>query len=101
MITLNLDWEAPGWQVIAVDAVVKQVITSWLQTLDNSVFTLVPLCGKCQDGSGDNIEILRVPSASHVHVLIKATVTFWNESVCYLVYWKFFVYTLQSEQVSS
>ena len=33
-------WEAPGWQVIAVDADVKQVITSWLQTLNNSVFTL-------------------------------------------------------------
>jgi hypothetical protein len=33
-------WEAPGWQVIALDADVKQVITSWLQTLDDSVFTL-------------------------------------------------------------
>jgi hypothetical protein len=30
----------PGWQVIAVDADFKQVITSWLQTLDSSVFTL-------------------------------------------------------------
>jgi len=26
--------------VIAIDADVQQVITSWLQTLDNSVFTL-------------------------------------------------------------
>jgi hypothetical protein len=33
-------WEAPGWQVIAVDADMKQIITSWLQTLDNIVFTL-------------------------------------------------------------
>jgi len=32
--------EAPGRQVIATDADVKQVITSWLQKLDNSVFTL-------------------------------------------------------------
>ena len=32
--------EEPGWQVIAIDADVQQVITSWLQTLDNSVFTL-------------------------------------------------------------
>jgi len=32
--------KAPGWQVIAIDADVKQVITSWLQTLDSSVFTL-------------------------------------------------------------
>jgi len=34
-ISLN-PWEAPGWQVIAIDADVKQVITSWLQTLNNS-----------------------------------------------------------------
>ena len=32
--------EAPGWQVIAIDADVKQVITFWLQALDNSFFTL-------------------------------------------------------------
>jgi len=32
--------EAPGWQVITIDADVKQVITSWLQTLNNSAFTL-------------------------------------------------------------
>jgi hypothetical protein len=31
--------EAPGWQVIAIDVDVKQIITSWLQTLDSSVFT--------------------------------------------------------------
>ena len=35
------------------------------------------------------------------HVLIEVTITFWHESVCYRIYWKFFVYTLQSEQVSS
>ena len=35
------------------------------------------------------------------HVLIKVTITFWLESVCYLIFWKFFVYTLQSEQVNS
>ena len=34
------------------------------------------------------------------HVLIKVTMTFGHESVCYLIFWKFFVYTLQSEQVS-
>jgi len=32
--------EAPGWQVIAVDADVKQVITFWLQTLNSIVFSL-------------------------------------------------------------
>jgi hypothetical protein len=31
--------QAPGWQVNAIDADVKQVITFWLQTLDSSVFT--------------------------------------------------------------
>ena len=41
MFHLSLNqWEAPGWQVIAIDDDVKQVITSYLQTLDNSVFTL-------------------------------------------------------------
>jgi len=33
-------WEAPGRQVIAIGADVKQVMTSQLQTLDNSVFIL-------------------------------------------------------------
>jgi len=33
-------WKAPDWQVAAVDTDVKQVVTSWLQTLDTSVFTL-------------------------------------------------------------
>jgi len=57
-------WEAPGWQVITIDADVKQVITSWLQTLDNSFFTVVSLWGKCRDGSGDYFEVWCVPSAS-------------------------------------
>jgi hypothetical protein len=38
--------EPPGWQVIAVDADVKQVVTSWLQTLDSSVFTLGTIVGQ-------------------------------------------------------
>ncbi len=41
VFSLSLNpWEAPDWQVIAIDADVKQVITSWLQTLDNTDFTL-------------------------------------------------------------
>jgi len=28
-------WKAPDWQVAAIDTDVKQVVTSWLQTLDN------------------------------------------------------------------
>ena len=38
--------EPPGWQVIAVVADVKQVINSWLQTLDSSVFTLGTIVGQ-------------------------------------------------------
>ena len=37
-ISLN-PWEAPGWQVTAIDADVKRVITSWLQTFNNSALT--------------------------------------------------------------
>ena len=66
VLSLTEPWEAPGWQVIAIDADVKQVITSWLQTLDNSFFTVVSLWGKCRDGSGDYFEVWCVPSASHV-----------------------------------
>ena len=33
-------WKAPDWQVIAIDADVKQVVASWLHTLDNNAFTL-------------------------------------------------------------
>ena len=103
-LSLNT-WEAPGLQVIAVDADVKQVITSWLQTLNSSVFTLERkpwyLCGA-------NAEMVVVTTfrsdVYHLlhmcHVLIKVTITFLHESVCYLIFWKFFVYTLQSEQVS-
>ena len=66
VLSLTEPWEAPGWQVMAIDADLKQIITSWLQTLNNSVFTLVPLWGKCRDGSGDYVEVWCVPSASHV-----------------------------------
>jgi hypothetical protein len=66
VLSLTEPWESPGWQVIAIDADVKQVITSWLQTLDSSVFTLVPLWGKCCDGNGDYVAVWCVPSAAHV-----------------------------------
>ena len=92
--------------MIAVDADVKQVITSWLQTLNSSVFTLERkpwyLCGA-------NAEMVVVTTfrsdVYHLlhmcHVLIKVTITFLHESVCYLIFLKFFVYTLQSELASS
>jgi len=105
VLALTEPWEAPGWQVIAVDADVKQVIASWPQTLNNSVFTLEY---KPWYHCGPNAEMVVVMTfrsdVYHLlhmcHVLIKVT-TFWHESVCYLIFWKFFVYTLQSEQVSS
>jgi len=82
-------WEAPGWQVIAIDADVKQVITSWLQTCDNSVFTLdYELWYQC----GVNAEMVVVTTLRsdvyHLHrmcrVLIKVTISFWHE--CLLPY---------------
>ena len=105
VLSLTEPWEAPGWQVIATDADVKQVITSWLQTPNSSVFTLEY---KPWYHCGANAEMVVVTILRsdlyrllHIcHVLIKVTITF-RQSVCYLIVWKFFVCTLQSEQVSS
>jgi len=67
--------------VIAIDADVKQVITSWLQTCDNSVFTLdYELWYQC----GVNAEMVVVTTLRsdvyHLHrmcrVLIKVTISF-------------------------
>jgi hypothetical protein len=38
ILSLTGPGETPGWQVIAIDADVKQVITSWLQTLDKCLY---------------------------------------------------------------
>jgi len=103
VLSLSLNpGEEPGWQVIAIDADVKQAITSWLQTPNSSVFTPVPWyhCG----ANAEMVTTLRsgVDHLLHMcHVLIKVTITFWHESVCYLIFWKFLVYTLQSVLVSS
>jgi len=67
--------------VIAIDADVKQVTTSWLQTLDNSVFTLEY---KPWYHCGANAEMVVVTTLrSYVylllpmcHVLMKVTITF-------------------------
>jgi len=99
-------WEAPGWKVIAVDTDVKQVITSWLQKLDNSVFILEY---KPWYYCGVNGEMIVVPTLRsdvyhllHMcHVLIKVTITFWHQCVCCLFFLKFFAYTLQSKEMSS
>ncbi len=68
-LSLN-PWEAPGWQVIVIDAGVKQVITSWLQTLDNTVFTLEYkpwyYCGTNAKMVVVTVEVWCIPSASHV-----------------------------------
>jgi len=103
-LSLN-PWEAHGWQVIAIDADVKQVITSWLQTLNNSVFSLEykPWYLCATNGKMVMMSMLGSDVYHLCHmcrVLISVTITFWHESVCYLIFWKFFVHTLQSEQVS-
>ena len=92
VISLTEPWEAPGWQVIATDADVKQVIASWLHS--KSVFTLEY---KPWYHCGANAEMVVVTTFRsdvyrllHMcHVLIKVTVTFRHESVCYLISWKF------------
>ena len=84
----------------------EAIITSWLQTLDNSVFTVKYKPWYCC-GANAKIVVVTVLRCDvyrllHVcHVLIKVTVTFWHESVCYRTFLKFFVYKLRSEQVSS
>ena len=93
--------ETSGWQVIAIDADVKQVIASWLQTLFTLEYKPWYHCG----ANGEMVAVTTLSSdVCHLHhmcnVLIKVTITFW-QSVCYLIFWKFFVYTLQSVQVSS
>ena len=104
-LSLNL-WEAPSWQAIAVDADVKQVITSWLQTLDNNVFTLEYKPWYHCGASAEMVVVTTLRSDVYrllhmCHVLIKVTITFWHESGCYLIFVKFFVYTLQCELLSS
>ena len=94
VLSLTEPWEAPGWQVIATDADVKQVITSWLQTPNSSAFILEY---KPWYHCGANAEMVVVTTFRsdvyrllHMcHVLIKVTVTFRHESVCYLISWKF------------
>ena len=97
-LSLN-PWEAPDWEVIAIDTDVKKVITFRLQTLNNSVFTLEY---KPWYHCGANAKMVVVTTwrsdVYHLlhmyHALIKVTVTFWHESVCYRIFLKFFVYTL-------
>jgi len=99
-LSLN-PWEAPGWQMVAVDADVKQGIASWLQTLDSNVFTLdYEPWYQCRVNVEMAVVSLLRSDVYHLfhmcHILIKVTM-----SVFYLIFWKFFVYTMQSEQVGS
>ena len=97
-------WEAPGWQVIAIDNDVKLVITSWLQTLNSNVFTLEY---KSWYHCGANAEMVVVTTLrSHVyHLLYMCHVLTSHNNILTvfvtLFFGSFFVYTLQSEQVSS
>ena len=101
VLSLSEPWEAPGWQVNATDADVKQVITSWLQTPNSSVFTVEY---KPWYHCGANAEMVVVTTFRsdvyrllHMcHVLIKVTVTFdmrvfvtlFLESFCiYIAVW--------------
>ena len=84
-------WEAPGWQVMALGAAVKQVISSWLQKVDSNVFTLEYKpwyhCGA--NAKMVVVTMLRsdVYHLLHMcHVLIEVPITFRHESVCYLIF---------------
>jgi hypothetical protein len=69
-------WKVPGWQVIAIDADVKQVIASWLFTLEYKPWY----------HSGANAEMVGMTTLKsdmyhllHMcHVLIEVTITFWR-----------------------
>jgi len=87
--------------MVAVDADVKQGIASWLQTLDSNVFTLdYEPWYQCRVNVEMAVVSLLRSDVYHLfhmcHILIKVTM-----SVFYLIFWKFFVYTMQSEQVGS
>ena len=106
LLYLSLNpWEAPGWQLIAIDADVKQVITSWLQTLDNSVFTLEY---KPWYRCGADVEMVVVTTLRsdvyHVlhmcHVLIKVTITFDVRVFVTLFFKFFFLYTFWADEFS-
>jgi len=103
-LSLN-PWEAHGWQVIAIDDV-KQVITSWLRKLDNSIFTLEYKPWYHCGANAEMVVVIMLRSDVYhllhmCHVLIQVTITFWHESVCSLIFLNFLVYTLQSEQAIS
>jgi len=74
--------------VIAIDVDMKQVFASWLQKLDNNVFTLEY---KPWNHCGANAKMVVVTTLRsdvyhllHMcHVLIKVTIIFGHESVCY------------------
>jgi len=90
--------------VIAIDNDVKLVITSWLQTLNSNVFTLEY---KSWYHCGANAEMVVVTTLrSHVyHLLYMCHVLTSHNNILTvfvtLFFGSFFVYTLQSEQVSS
>jgi hypothetical protein len=81
VVDLSLNpWNVPGWQVIALDADVKQVVTSWLQTLD-IFFTLEHKPWYHCGGDAEMVVVTTLNSDVYplfhmCHVLIKVTTTF-------------------------
>lgn len=62
------------WFTVVADR--KQLVTSWLQTLDTDIFcamiqTLLPQWNKCLNLSSDFVEIWCVPPDNHCKVRIK------------------------------
>ena len=84
-------WEVPDWQVTVIDADVRHVITSWLQTLDSSAFTLgYKPWYHCGANAKMIVMTMLRSDVYHLlhmcHVLINVIITFWHESVCYLIF---------------
>jgi hypothetical protein len=83
----------------------QMLMWSKLQKLDNSVFILEYKLWYHFGANAIMVVVTTLKSDVYhllcmCHVLNKVTITSWHESVCYIIFLKFFLCTLQSDQVS-
>ena len=100
-LSLN-PWDPRGWQVIAVDADVKQVITSWLQTLNKCLYPWYHCGANAEMVVVNTLRSDNVPSASHVPCTDRShnNILTWEYLLPYFLK-VLYIYTLRCEQVSS
>ena len=89
----NRCWCEASYHLLATDT--RQ------ECLYPGIYALLPLWGKFQDGSGDYFEVWCVPSASHFPCIVQNYHNILTLKCLLPNFLNFFVYTLQSEQVSS